>query len=220
VRRRSPRIASRGTALEQQAGLTLVELLVAVAIFGVLSGIAYRSLTVVLDSRGRIEQENRKWRGLALFFARLEQDVAAAAPRPIRDAGDLVGPAFVGNALAARPSDGALTLTRTAAAPEPGAVEPPRRLGYRLRRGVVELLTWNVLDQAPRSEPAVVAVLRDVTALDLRYLDRGGQWHPSWPPPGLAAAETAIPVAVEVAVALASGERVTRLFPTFTRPPQ
>lgn len=217
---KTPCFVSLRAPFARGAGFTLVELLVAVTIFGVLSGIAYRSLAVVLDSRGRIEQENRKWRGLAMLFARLEQDVAAVAPRPIRDASDLVGPAFVGSAAAVRRNDGAIMLTRTALAPEPGAAEPPRRLGYRLRGGVVELLTWNVLDQAPRSEPAVAAVLRDVTAFDLRYLDRRGQWHPSWPPPGIAAAQTAIPAAVEVAVTLASGERVARLFPTSTRLPQ
>jgi general secretion pathway protein J len=214
------RAASDAGRRAPAAGLTLVELLVAVAIFGVLSGIAYRSLNVVLDSRGRVDLENRKWRGLAALFARLEQDVAAAAPRPIRDAGDLVAPALVGSAAAVRPNDGAIVLTRTAAQPEPAAAEPPRRLGYRLRGGVIELLTWSTLDQAPRSEPAVVAVLREVAALELRYLDRRGQWHSSWPPPGIAAAHTAVPAAVEVGVTLASGERVTRLFPTFTRLPQ
>jgi general secretion pathway protein J len=216
---RTARRAPLAAPFEKGAGFTLVELLVAVTIFGVLCGIAYRSLAVVLDSRGRIEQENRKWRGLAALFTRLEQDVATVAPRPIRDAGDLVAPAFVGGA-AARRNDGAIMLTRTALALEPGIAEPPRRLGYRLRGGVVELLTWSVLDQAPRSEPAVAAVLRDVTAFDLRYLDRRGQWHASWPPPGTAAGETALPTAVEVGVTLASGERVTRLFPTSTRVPQ
>lgn len=201
------------------AGFTLIELLVAVTIFGVLSGMAYRSLTVVLESRGRIGEENRKWRDLAQLFARLEHDVAAAAPRPIRDAGDRLGPAFVG-APAPRGNEGAIMLTRTGLAAEPGTPATPQRLGYRLRGGAVERLTWDTLDQGPRSEPAVAAVLRDATALELRYLDRRGQWHASWPPAGSAAAETAIPAAVEVAVALASGERVTRLFPTSPRPPQ
>jgi type II secretion system protein J len=157
--------------------------------------------------------------GRAGLFPGLALYIAAAAPRPIRDAGDLVGPAFAG-APAARANDGTLVLTRTAFAADPGTAEPPRRVGYRLRGGAVELLTWNALDQAPRSDPAVAALLRDVTAFELRFLDRRGQWHLAWPPPGMPARETAIPVAVEAAVTLASGERITRLFPTSVRLPQ
>jgi general secretion pathway protein J len=198
----------------RERGLTLVELLVAVAIFGILSAFAYRALTVVLESRGRIEQENRKWRGLALFFARVEQDPAAAVPRPVRDPGDVLSPAFAGAATGARINEGALMLTRTALAPEPGAPEAPRRLGYRLRGTVVELLTWSVLDQGPRTEPRVVAVLDGVKALDLRYLDALGQWHLAWPPALAAAVPAALPVAVEVRLELVSGERIVRLLPT------
>src|SRR5262249_60330895 len=90
---------------------------------------------------------------------------------------------------------------------------PPQRLGYRLRGGGVELLPWNVLDQGPRSEPAVVAVLRDVRAMDLRYLDRRGQWYPAWPPAGTSGGPTAIPAAVETTITLASGERIGPPFP-------
>ena len=105
-----------------------------------------------------------------------------AVPRPVRDPGDVLSPALAGSATGVRINEGALMLTRTALAPEPGAVEAPRRLGYRLRGTVVELLTWSVLDQGPRTEPRVVAVLDGVKALELRYLDLRGQWHLLWPP--------------------------------------
>lgn len=206
--------------MRRQHGLTLVELLVAVAIFGILSAFAYRALTVVLESRTRIEQENRKWRALALFFARLEQDVATAVPRPVRDPGDLVSPALAGSATGVRINEGALMLTRTAAAAEPGAHDAPRRLGYRLRGTVVELLTWGVLDQGPRTEPRVVAVLDGVKALDLRYLDTRGQWHLAWPPPLAPPASVVLPVAVEVRLELVSGERIARLLPAAARTTQ
>jgi general secretion pathway protein J len=184
----------------------------------VLSGIAYRALSVVLDSRARIEQENRKWRGLALFFARFEQDVVAAATRPVRDAGDMLGPTLMGNAAAVRVNEGAIIVSRTTLDSARDAADPPRRLGYRLRAGVVELLTWDVLDQAARRGPAVTAVLRDVQALEFRYLDRRGQWHLAWPPATTARpTTTGIPAAVEATVTLASGERLVRLFPTSAR---
>jgi general secretion pathway protein J len=202
------------------AGFTLVELLVAIAVFAVLSGMAYRALSVVLESRGHIERENRKWREVALFIARLEQDVAAAVPRPVRDPGGVVVPAVAGTPAPARPQDGALVLTRTAFAADPGATGSPRRLGYRLRGTTVELLAWTVLDQGPRTEPAVVAALNEVKQMDVRFLDHRGQWHLQWPPPGASAPHKAIPAGVELALTLATGERVVRLIATGTRQPQ
>jgi general secretion pathway protein J len=203
--------------MRRARGLTLVELLVAIAIFGVLCGFAYRALTVVLESRGRLEQENRKWREIALFFTRLEQDLAASALRPVRDANGSISPALVGNPAPKGAADGAVVLTRTGFAADPGAIEPPRRIGYRLRGGVVEMLYWNGLDVAPQSEPRAVAVLSNVSALDLRYLDRRGQWHVAWPSAGTNNPQTEIPAGIEVGVTLLTGERITRLFPTAVR---
>jgi general secretion pathway protein J len=111
-------------------------------------------------------------------------------------------------------------LTRTALADAPGGVEPPRRVGYRLREGTVELLTWGDLDQAPHSEPRIITALRDVQALDLRYVDQRGEWHAIWPPATGQPAETRIPAGVEASITLTSGERVVRLFPTATRLPE
>ena len=201
-------------------GFTLIELLVAIVIFAVLSGIAYRSLSVVLDSRRHIDRENGKWREVALFLARLEQDVATAVPRPVRDAGDAVVPAVTGTPVPARMQEGLLVLTRTAFAADPGTVESPRRLGYRQRGDTVELIAWTVLDQGPRTEPTVVAALRDVKRMEVRFLDRRGQWHAQWPPAGASVPQKAVPAGVEVALTLTSGERLVRLMPTATRQPQ
>jgi general secretion pathway protein J len=200
-------------------GFTLVEVLVAVAIFGILSAMAYRALTIVLESRGRIDEENQKWRELALLLLRMEQDIAAVAPRPVRNAANLLAPAFIGQA-SARALEGTVMLTRTALADGPGGIEPPHRVGYRLREGTVELLTWGDLDQSPRSQPRVAVALRNVRALDLRYIDQRGAWHTSWPPATAQAAEMRIPAGVEASITLASGERIVRLFPTATRLPE
>ncbi len=201
--------------MRRARGLPLVELLVAVAMFAILSAFAYRALAVVFESRSRIEQENRKWRQLALFFARLEEDVAAPVPRAVRGAGDALSPASAESAAVVRINESAQMMTRTGLAPEAGAVAPPRRHGYRLRGTVVDLLTW--VDRGPRLEPRVLAVLDGVKAMDFRYLDIRGQWHPDWPLPLDSAAQAALPAGVEVTLELVSGERITRVLPTAAR---
>ena len=56
-------------------GFTLVELLVALAIFAIMTGFAYRGLTAMLDSREALQRESRKWRDVALFVSRVEREV-------------------------------------------------------------------------------------------------------------------------------------------------
>ena len=203
--------------MRRARGLTLVELLVAIAIFGVLCGFAYRALTVVLESRGRIEQENRKWREIALFFTRLEQDLAASAPRPVRDANGSLSPALVGNAAPQGAADGAdsADANRLRGRSRCDRTAAPDRLPvawWRRRNALLERAR-----RCTASEPRVVAVLFNVSALDLRYLDRRGQWHVAWPPAGTNNPPTEIPAGIEVGVTLLTGERITRLFPTTVR---
>ena len=82
-------------------GFTLIELLVALVILTLLAIAGYRGLDAVLQTRERIAQETRKWQHLAFFFSRLEQDVAQAVHRPVRDAGGLTLPEWVGHAVVA-----------------------------------------------------------------------------------------------------------------------
>ena len=98
-------------------------------------------------------------------------------------------------------SDADLVLTRFAE--QAGA--PPRRIGYRLREGTVQYLLFpQGLDSGP---PAVAyAVLANVADLRLSALRDDGTWVPVWP------AGQALPRAVSMELALASGERVSRLF--------
>jgi general secretion pathway protein J len=189
-------------------GFTLVELLVALAIFAVLAAFAYRGLNAMLESRAALEVESRKWRDVALFVGRIERDLNAVLPRKATGAS--------GTALAAVSShvetQGAregLALTRSGSPLQENVLAAPQRVAWRLREGRVERLMWAGVDASPREEPQAIAVLGNVGALAFRFLDpRGGEWRPTWGAPG---GTEPLPAAVEVAVTLASGERIVRL---------
>lgn len=190
-------------------GFTLIELLVALTIFVIMAATAYRGLSAMLDARERIDQENRKWRSVALFYARLENDLEAVLDRPVRGTADLALPALAGNALATGEDDAQLAFTRSGYAGQAGLLSAPQRVGYRLHGETLELLTWTALDQAPRSRPEINPALKDVIKFTLRYLDRNGNWQTQWPLPGQ---DPTLPTAVEASITLRSGETVQRIF--------
>jgi general secretion pathway protein J len=194
--------------MSRRNGFTLVELLVALAIFAILTGFAYRGLNAMLDSRAALERESRKWRDTALFVGRIERDLGAVLERQATAAsGTLLMP--VSSVIESSASSEGLALTRSGSPLQQNALAAPQRVAYRLRDGSVERLAWGGVDAAPRDEPSALAVLRRVSALTFRFLDASGAWRTTWGLPG--SGETALPAAVEVTLQLASGERIVRL---------
>lgn len=187
-----------------QSGMTLVELIVAVALLALLSVMAYRGLDSMMRSNDRTLAETERWRATTQLLERFAADVSQPARRPIRGAaGDLL-PAWWGHALP-EPAGGESQLEFSRKSP-PGQDES--RLGYRLRGGNVELLVWRVLDRAPGSKAEVYKLLTNVSALRFRHLDERGVWQDEWPQSD---AEP-LPRAVAVELTLADGPTVTRIF--------
>ena len=193
----------------RQRGFTLVEMLVALTIFALMSVLAYRGLTAVLETREHLTEDNRRWRDIALTLAQLEQDLNMVVDRPVRDSGDLPQPALLGDPNAIGANAAQLSLSRMGMAWQTGVPADVQRHGYRLASGTLEQLVWPVLDQAPHSVPEVHALLDGVRRFELRYLDGTGNWQPRWPLPGVAAT---LPAAVEVVLELEPGGRITRVF--------
>jgi general secretion pathway protein J len=191
-------------------GFTLVELLVALMILVLLSVAGYRGLDAVLQTREHIVKETRKWQNLALFFSRLENDVAQATHRTAQDQGGLMQPAWIGRPVVVADDEAELTFTRAGIADQGLAMLAPQRLGYRLQQGTIVLLRWPFLDQAPLTKPLRYPLLEGVREFHLRHMDAKGNWLEQWPPGGQQT--DILPAALEVAITLASGEKITRVF--------
>ena len=186
----------------RNSAFTLVELLVALAIFALIAGFAYRGLQSMLDGRQAIEKETRKWRDIALFVGRIERDLSAVIALPDPSGGTR---APVTQAVPALGVSG-VALIRSGSVLQENVLAAPQRIAWRLNGNTIERLAWSSVDAAPREEPTVVPILAAVSGLEFRFLDTNGEWRRNWN-----GSPTRVPAAIEVTLKLASGESIVRL---------
>ena len=185
-------------------GFTLIEALLALAIFGMIAVLAYRATSALSDGEARLSAEAQRWRTLEALFTRFESDIRQAVPRAVR-VGTGSEPAWVATASG---DQSALVFTRAGSefSVEPAAAG--QRMGYRLRDGTIELAYWPHLDHAPAAQPVVYPLVADVAAFELEYLTRDGSWRRNWPLLG----EDDVPRGVRLTLTLADGARIDRWF--------
>jgi general secretion pathway protein J len=197
-------------------GFTLLELLVALSVFALMSVMAYGGLRAVLDARAVTDQAAERLAQLQLAEALLGRDFEQLVARPRRDefgyweASLLYSP----NATPSR-----LQLLRIGGADEgSGALT---RIAWELQDGTLYRLYWARVDGSGNEPTGRLAVLglepeQRVEAWELRFLEQGTQGeleYSAWPPPRTEAGTAPLPQAVEVSLELAGVGRITRLFP-------
>lgn len=196
--------------IRRESGLTLIELVVAVALLALISSMAYRGLDSISRSSARSLAESERWQQISMFFERFASDVAQPAHRSVRAEADNAPPLPEWWGRPPEEADGidpgAAQLEFTRKSPQ-GRDEI--RLAYRLREGKVELLLWPALDRAPGGVPAVYVLLEGVSILHFRHLDSTGAWQEIWP---LANIKELLPRAIAVDITLSDGLTLHRVF--------
>jgi general secretion pathway protein J len=185
------------------AGFTLIEILIALAILGLVAVLGYRAMSSLTDSEVRLAAESERWRGLDALFARLESDMRLALPREVR-VGRATEPAWLANPDAAGNAEWRVARAGPEFSLEPGSAG--QRIGYRLREGMVEVLYWPHLDLPPGVAPASFALADGIARFEITYLDTRGVWHERWPQAG----EPVLPRAARIVLLLDDGNSVER----------
>ncbi len=166
----------------QPRGFTLIEILVAMAIFAILSALAYGTLSQTITGAGVLSARMDRLQAIQRTMRTISQDFMQLSPRPVRDE---LGDGF-GAALRSDFQSGyAIELTR-AGWNNPMAL--PRgtlqRAAYRLEEDELIRYHWRVLDRTLSNEIIGVTLLDDVESVVFLFMQENGEWTEQWPPGG------------------------------------
>lgn len=194
-----------------QKGFTLIEVLVAMFIFAILSALAYGTLSQTLLSAEILSDRMDRLQALQRTMRMLTDDMYQLTPRPVRDElGDNFGPALDTGFQ----SGFAIELTRS------GWNNPmvlPRstlqRAAYRIEDEELIRYHWTVLDRTLSNEPVSVALLDGVESIQFRFFLADGEFTDQWPPLSQAGPANVRlrPRAVEIILRLVDEGEITRL---------
>jgi general secretion pathway protein J len=169
-------------------GFTLLEMLVALIIFGMLTaaGVALLSVTArTQETADRLLGELGEVRRLG---ALLTADLGQAAPRLHRDGDGRPQRAFMGD-----DGENAMLMVFVRRGWEAGEGGPAvQRVGYRFAEGQLQRLAFAQVDGGGAA--IVSPLLSEVRSARLRYRDDRGDWHATWD----ASDGIRLPVAVEL----------------------
>jgi len=196
---------------KSRQGFTLIELVVALAIFAVVSALVYGGLRSVLDTRNRAEEQATRLAALQTAFVLMARDIEQAAARRIRDDAGGPLPAMRG---ATSSGNSALEFTRAGwNNPAGRARSTLQRVAYSVRDGKLLRLTWAMLDRAPGDRPQETVLLDKVKGFEMRFLDPQMKWQLQWPPATTDnSSQVMLPRAIEVSIDVEGWGRIPRMF--------
>ncbi|MDG3086858.1 type II secretion system minor pseudopilin GspJ [Vibrio hannami] len=194
----------------KSAGFTLIEVLVAIAIFTMLSFSAYQVLDQTQQSNQQSIDKTQRIKELQRAMVTIDNDFRQMALRQFRHNGEEASSRLIwwGNGLLESESNGVL-FTRL------GWQNPqqmfPRgevtKVGYRVKENRLERVWWRFPDTPSGQEGIVTPLLSGVKKIGMRFLGSDG-WKTSWEE------AYSLPKAVEFTLTLEDYGDISRVYLT------
>jgi general secretion pathway protein J len=192
-------------------GFTLLEVLIAVAIFVIVGAMAMGGYNELVKQNGIVQASAKRTRAVQATVQRMVLDFEMIDPRPVREPiGDSVEPALRADSR----NELLVELTHSGWTNPAGTPRSTlQRVAYRLTDKKLRRDYWNVLDRTQAADSNSALMLDRVTSVGLRFMDANRTWHEQWPPLGYSApdAPRARPIAVEITLELEDWGKLVRL---------
>lgn len=161
-----------------ERGFTLLELLVALTIFAIISAALHGSLVSMIDTRQQLEDASNNLREIQTALRIIERDVMQSVDRPIRTRYEPEMPAMLGYDA---PVSLELTINgrRNPAWLQRSSLQ---RVAYRLEDEQLIKDVWPVLDRDVDVKPFSQVILRGVRNFEVVFVGADDQIFPTWPP--------------------------------------
>jgi general secretion pathway protein J len=197
--------------MRTQRGFTLLELLVAIMIFAIMSALAYGALRQALDTREHADKQAQRLAEVQKAMTILSRDIEQAISRPVRDPYSAELPAMQGGGL----SSSLLELTRTGwRNPAAFTRSNLQRVSYQLSDSQLLRHSYAQLDRAFDSAPDETPLLGAVKSVTVRFLNVDNQWLQYWPPAGNEdKMQRQLPKALELVIELEDWGSFKRILP-------
>jgi general secretion pathway protein J len=189
-------------------GFTLLEMLIAVAIFAVVGVMAYGGLQAVLAQQVIARENADRFREIQFAIQQLSRDIHQVQPRPVREElGDGNRAALLADARNRHP----IEFTRGGWSNPLGQPRAAvQRVAYDLDNDRLVRLHWFAPDHTLGEPPVEREILTGVREFRVRFFGAGG-WSDDWPPRLGGEDRAMLPVAVEITLDLEDWGEIRRL---------
>lgn len=193
--------------IKKSHGFTLLELLVAISIFSMLSVMAYGGLQAVIVTKESTEKTSSRVSEIQLVMMRISDDLRQAVSRGVRDEyGDLVA------VMKLDSTENTLEWTRAGYRNPAGLKRSNlQRIAYVIKDKKLIRISWPVLDRAPDTEAVKREVLSEVENIEWRFYNQNNEWVTEWPQNNANAVFFPLPQAVEMNIELKDFGKLRRL---------
>lgn len=189
-------------------GFTLIELMVAMSIFAILSLLAYGGLESVIKNKTRTDQVLQRIHQLQMTMLNFHRDFGQLENRVGHDE---FGTTLL--ALSTRNDELLIDFTRSGWR-NPAKLQRSslQRVAYKLDENSLYRITWPYVDRAQDNLVIETLLIDNIEDVKLRFLNDNKEWNEDWPDINAAAGSNSQPIAIEVTLQMNDWGEVVRLF--------